>query len=132
MIITLLILMKPVFIREWKHNYSWLPKGINSQILNLNITGRWCIIADVWLDGQFLCIIVHWTVNSNNFQQYLSILRYSLKYISYFIEKYINERIVTLINIFLIYIININQILLALSYYTTLKLGLIIEFKKIT
>ena len=70
--------MKPVFIRDWKQNYSWLLKGINSQ--NLNITERWCLITDAWLDEQLLCMIIHWTVTSDNSQQYLSILRYSLKY----------------------------------------------------
>ena len=74
-----LTLMKQAFNRDWRKNYSWLPKGITNEIVNLKIKGSWSLIAGIWSDGQFLCMIVHTNVSSQIFQHYLSILKYALK-----------------------------------------------------
>ena len=66
------------FSRDLKQNYSWLPKGSISQVINLNISGTWSIIAGIWLDGQFLWMLVHSTVDSKIFQKYMSILKYAI------------------------------------------------------
>ena len=66
------------FSRDLKQNYSWLPKGSTSQVINLNISGTWSIIAGIWLDGQFLWMLVHSTVDSKIFQKYMSILKYAI------------------------------------------------------
>ena len=67
-----------IFNRELKQNYSWLPKGKTGQIINNIFTGSWSLIAGIWSDGQFLCMITHETINSDIFQMYLSILCYAL------------------------------------------------------
>ena len=66
------------FSRDLKQNYSWLPKGSTSQVINLNISGTWSIIAGIWLDGQFLWMLVYSTVDSEIFQKYMSILKYAI------------------------------------------------------
>ena len=70
--------MSLVFSRSLKQNYSWLPKGIGNQIINTKYYGTWSLIAGICSDGQFLWMIVHWTVNSIIFQKYLSILWFAI------------------------------------------------------
>ena len=47
-----------VFNRDLKQNYSWLPRGITSRIINIVATGRWFIIATVLNNEEFLSIII--------------------------------------------------------------------------
>ena len=72
--------MKQAFNRSLINNYSWLPKGINSSILNINAKGRWSMITAVWWDGEFIVQIFNSTINSQLFQQFLCVLNYALKY----------------------------------------------------
>ena len=78
---TLLILMNQVFNRSLKNNYSWLPIGIPSSIININSKGRWSIIAAIWSDGEFIIQIVNSTTNSEIFQEFICILNYALKFV---------------------------------------------------
>ena len=50
----LLISAKQVFNRSLTNNYSWMPKGVINSILNINVKGRWSIIAAIWIDREFL------------------------------------------------------------------------------
>ena len=70
--------MSRVFRRNLKQNYSWLPKGISSQIINAKYYGAWSLIAGICSDGQFIWMIVHRTVDSVIFQKYLSILCFAI------------------------------------------------------
>ena len=70
--------MSRVFSRNLKQNYSWLPKGIGSQIINAKYYGTWSLIAGICSDEQFIWMIVHQTVNSEVFQKYLSILWFAI------------------------------------------------------
>ena len=65
--------------KEIKKEYSWLPKGITSQIINQHYSGRKSLIARSWSDGEFMWAMLNKTVNSNWFQQFLWIMKYILK-----------------------------------------------------
>ena len=67
------------FNRDLKSNYSWLPKGITSKIINKNTTGRCTLIASIFSDGNFFCMIVEDTVKTKEFTQFLIILKYAIK-----------------------------------------------------
>ena len=73
--------MNQVFNRSLKNNYSWLPIGIPSSIININSKGRWSIIAAIWSDGEFIIQIVNSTTNSEIFQEFICILNYALKFV---------------------------------------------------
>ena len=67
-----------VFNRDLKQSYSWLSRGITSQIINTVVTGRWHIIAAVLSNGEFLSIILNDTGNAEKFSNFLLILRYAI------------------------------------------------------
>ena len=67
-----------VFNRDLKQSYSWLPKGITSQIINTVATGRWSIIAAVLSNGEFLAIVFDDTGNAEKFSNFLKILKYAI------------------------------------------------------
>ena len=69
--------MKQAFNRSLKNNYSWLPIGTTSSIININAKGRWSIIAAIGSDGEFIVQIVNSTVNSNYFQEFIWIMNYA-------------------------------------------------------
>ena len=71
--------MRLAFNRSLVNNYSWLPKGTSSSILNINAKGQWSIIAAICCDGECLIQIFKSTINSELFQQFLCILNYVLK-----------------------------------------------------
>ena len=79
-IIWWLALMKHHFNRSLKFNYSWFPKGINSQIININVKGTWSIISALFSNWQFLVQIVKSTVNQDIFHECTWILYYWLKF----------------------------------------------------
>ena len=70
--------MKHHFSRSVNKNYSWLPKGWSSSIVNLNKKGSWSMIAALWWDGEFLIQIVKSTVNQSKFQKFFCILNFWL------------------------------------------------------
>ena len=67
------------FNRDLKFSYSWLPKGKTGKIINKNTTGRCTLIASIFSDGNFLCMIVEDTVKTKEFIKFLQILRHALK-----------------------------------------------------
>ena len=71
--------MRLAFNRSLVNNYSWLPKGVSSSILNINAKGRWSIIAVICCDGELLIQIFKSTIDSELFLQFLCILNYALK-----------------------------------------------------
>ena len=75
------------FNRELKNDYSWLPIGLTSKIINKWTLGRWTLIASVFSNGMFLCMIAKDTVKSSEFIQFLWILRYVLRFTKNKISK---------------------------------------------
>ena len=71
--------MNAAFNRDLKNNYSWLPIGVSSKIINNRIQGRWTIIASIFSDGNFLWMITRDIVKTQEFIKFLSILKYVLK-----------------------------------------------------
>ena len=71
--------MNLVFNRDLKMEYSWLPKGITSAIVNQLHSGSRGLIATFCSDGEFLCVWINKTVNSEWFASFLWILKYFLK-----------------------------------------------------
>ena len=71
--------MRLHFNRSLRSNYSWLPKGINSQIVNLNVKGTWSIISAIWSNGEYFIQIVKSTINQEIFQEFIWMVYYCLK-----------------------------------------------------
>ena len=67
-----------VFNRDLKKQYSWLPKGITSPIINTIATGRCWMITAIWSNGEFLSLIVNNTGNSSKFCDFLWIIKYAM------------------------------------------------------
>ena len=60
--------MSLVFKRDLKIEYSWLPRGITSSIINQTYSGRNSMIAAFCSDGQYICALINDTINSQCFQ----------------------------------------------------------------
>ena len=71
--------MKHHFSRLLKCNYSWLPKGFTSSIINLNARGTCSMIAALCSDGEFILQIVRSTINQEIFQNFIWIMNFILK-----------------------------------------------------
>ena len=63
-----------VFNRDLKKQYSWLPKGITSPIINTIATGRCWMITSILSNGEFLSLIFNNTGNSSKFCDFLWII----------------------------------------------------------
>ena len=70
--------MKHLLIRDLKQQYSWLPKGYGSQIFNILASNSWSLISALGSDGNFLNMIVPWSVDSSIFCKFLRILNNSI------------------------------------------------------
>ena len=71
--------MSPRFNRSLKNNYSWLPRGITSQIINTTSTGFCSMIASLCWDGEYIVQIIQGTVNQEIFQEFIWIISYAFK-----------------------------------------------------
>ena len=71
--------MSLVFNKDLRMDYSWLPKGITSAIINQIHSGSKGLIAAFWSDGEFICACLNQTVNSEWFKAFLWILKFFLK-----------------------------------------------------
>ena len=67
------------FNRDLKMEYSWLPKGRTSAIINQIYRGSKSMINAFWSDGECIWVILNENVNSDCFQDFLSILNYFLE-----------------------------------------------------
>ena len=67
------------FNRDLKMEYSWLPKGITSAIINQIYRGSKSMITAFWSDGEYIWVVLNENVNSSCFQDFLSILNYFLE-----------------------------------------------------
>ena len=63
------------YSRSIKCNYSWLPLGESSAIINSNWTGKANVIFGLSTDGNWLAVISDKTTNSVKFWRYLLLLR---------------------------------------------------------
>ena len=63
--------MEHHFSRLLKCNYSWLPKGFTSFIINLNARGTCRMVAALCSDGEFLLQTVRSTINLKKFQIFI-------------------------------------------------------------
>ena len=70
--------MRLHFIHSLISNYSWLPMGVNSQIVNLNVKGTWSIISAIWSNGEYFIQILKITLNQEIFQEFIWIIYYCL------------------------------------------------------
>ena len=66
------------FNKDLKSDYSWLPKGVTSSIVNQIHSGSNSLITAFWSDGEFICAVLNSTVNSDWFQAFLWIIKYFL------------------------------------------------------
>ena len=62
-----------------KENYSWLPRGIPSTIINSVFTGRVNLILGISLAGDYLGLISNKSINSSDYCLFLAILSEALK-----------------------------------------------------
>ena len=60
--------------RSVKSNYSWLPIGCSSPILNTNCTGRTTIILGLFSNGHWLWMSVNGTTQAGHFWVFLQLL----------------------------------------------------------
>ena len=60
--------------RSVKSNYSWLPIGCSSPILNTNCTGRTTIILGLFSNGHWLWMSVNGTTKAKHFWIFLQLL----------------------------------------------------------
>ena len=64
---------KSSYNRSVKSNYSWLPIGCSSPILNTNCTGSTTIILGLFSNGHWLWMSVNGTVKAKHFFNFLTI-----------------------------------------------------------
>ena len=79
--------MSLVFNKDLRMNYSWLPKGITSAIINQIHLGSKGLIAAFRSDEEFICVCLNQTVNSEWFKVFLWILKFFLKIRKFYYEK---------------------------------------------
>ena len=70
--------MSHLFNKETKSEYSWIPKGCTSQIINLTITGSLSMISAFCSHREFLCSCYQSTVDSDVFCDFIKLLKYLL------------------------------------------------------
>ena len=63
--------MKQATNRDIKMEYSWMPKGITSSIINQIHTGSKSLIVAFWSDGEYVWALLNESVNSTCFQYFL-------------------------------------------------------------
>ena len=56
--------MSVLFNRSLKSEYSWLPKGKTSSIINNFAKGRYSMISAILTNGEFICSIIDETENT--------------------------------------------------------------------
>ena len=66
------------FNKDLKMEYSWLPKGVTSSIINQFYCGSTSMLTAFWSDGEYIWVILNDTVNSTRFSDFLWIVRYFL------------------------------------------------------
>ena len=71
--------MSQAFNRDIKMEYSWLPRGVTSSIINQIHSGSKSLITAFWSDGEYVGALLDETVNSDWFQLFLWIIKYFLK-----------------------------------------------------
>ena len=59
--------MKPIFNKEIKSWYSWLPSGVTNAIINTKAIRRISLIAGITSDGEYILFITKDTVSSKIF-----------------------------------------------------------------
>ena len=86
--------MNLVFNKDLKMNYSWLPKGFASSIINDVYIGSKSLITAFWSDGEYICATLNQTVDSEWFQGFIWIVKFLLN----FRKKEINNGIVLMLD----------------------------------
>ena len=71
--------MNDHFNRSLKREYSWLPRGITSLIINNFAKGSWSMISAILSNGEFIWLIINGSGTSEKFWQFLSIINYAIK-----------------------------------------------------
>ena len=82
-----LTLMNAPFNINIKREYSWLQRGITSSIINTSAQGSCTIISGILSNGEFLCMILDGTRDSDKFWEFLSILNYAIEFTKINIRK---------------------------------------------
>ena len=72
------ILTNPLFNKETKQSYSWIPKGWTSAVINQTVSGSISMISAFLSNSEFLCSLYHSTVDSFVFCDFVKLLKYSL------------------------------------------------------
>ena len=67
------------FSHSLRQNYSWLPKGVSSTIINKKWKGRTNLVLAISTDGDFIGIL---TDNSTNAEKYCAFLLIIMKVLS--------------------------------------------------
>ena len=57
-------------------NYSWRPKGFASSIINDVYIGSKSLIPAFWSDGEYICVTLNQTVDSEWFQGFIWIVKF--------------------------------------------------------
>ena len=70
--------MSHLFNKETKSEYSWIPKGCTSPMINSTITGSLSMISAFCSNGEFLCSCYQSTVDSDVFYDFIKLLIYTL------------------------------------------------------
>ena len=68
----------PLFNKETKQSYSWIPKGWTSAVINQTVSGSISMISAFLSNSEFLCSLYHRTVDSFVFCDFVKLLKYSL------------------------------------------------------
>ena len=76
------ILTNPLFNKETKQLYSWIPKGWTSAVINQTVRGSLSMISAFLSNSKFLCSLYHSTVDSFVFCDFVKLLKYSLTKLS--------------------------------------------------
>ena len=71
--------MNRVFNKDIKIEYSWLPKGVTSAIVNQLHTGSKSMLAAFCSDGEYIWAVINRTVDSEIFCEFLWIVNYFLE-----------------------------------------------------
>ena len=83
------------YSRSIKCNYSWLPRGESSAIINSNRTGKAYVIFRLSTDGNWLAVISDKTTDSEVFWRYLLLLN---KFVAIWMKAETNDVVYTLDN----------------------------------
>ena len=71
--------MNQAFNKDIKMEYSWLPKGITSAIVNQIHSCNKSMLAAFWSDGEYIWALINRTVCTQVFENFLCILKYFLQ-----------------------------------------------------